>query len=86
MAMRYKHDSLGYLHYTSSVDASNLLRFNLPIISSRRSAYVLYDYGASHKFVWNQFLHDLRKEGLRIPTRRLGWMVITTANSEQQIP
>jgi len=84
--MKCGHDSLGFLHYTSSVDASNLLRFNLPIISSRRSAYVLYDCGASHKFVRNEFLNDLRKEGLSIQTRRRGWMVITTANSEQRIP
>ena len=86
VSMKCGHDSLCFLHYTSSVDASNLLHFNLPIISSRRSAYVLYDCGASHKFVRNEFLNDLRKDGLSIQTRRRGWMVITTANSEQRIP
>jgi len=31
---KYKQDSLGFLHYGSSVDASNLLRVDLPIFFS----------------------------------------------------
>ena len=83
---KYKRDSLGFLHYASSADANNLLRFNLPIFSSRHSAYVLYDCGASHKFVQNRYLKRLREEGLKIRTRMRGYMVVTTANSEERIP
>ena len=83
---KYGQDSLGFLHYTSSGDASNLLRFNLPIFSSRHSAYVLYDCGASHKFVQNHFLNMLRRKGLKIKTRRCGYIIVTTANSEKRIP
>ena len=79
-------DSLGFLHYTSSLDAGNLLRFNLPIFSSSHSAYVLYDCGAGHKFVQNQFLKTLKRKGFKIRTRMRGHMVVTTANSEEKIP
>ena len=47
---------------------------------------MLYDCCASHKFGRNDFLNDLRQDALCIQTRRRGWMVITTANSEQRIP
>jgi len=82
----FVRDSFVFLHYTSGEDASNLLRFNLPVFSSRNSAYVLYSCGASQKFVKNAFLKRLREEGLKIRTRMCGYMVVTTAGSEERIP
>jgi len=76
---------LGFFYHTSSAGNNNLLRFNLPILSSSRSAYVLYDCGASHKFVRSSFISQLKQENQDVKTRKKGFMKITTANSEERI-
>ena len=85
VARYHKRDTLGFFYYTSGAEHSNLLRFNLPVLSSSHSAYVLYDCGASHKFVRDGFIRKLKEENQSIKTRRKGFMKLTTANSEERI-
>ena len=85
VARNHKRDTLGFFYYTSGAEHSNLLRFNLPVLSSSHSAYVLYDCGASHKFVRDGFIRKLKEENQSIKTRRKGFMKLTTANSEERI-
>jgi len=78
-------DTLGFLYHASNAENSNLLRFNLPIQSSGHSAYVLYDCGASHKFVRCSFIEKLKQENNTLRTRQRGFMKITMANREEKI-
>ena len=81
----------------SSEAAGNLLRFNLPIITKRRSpvrppaltnptAYTLWDCGGSHKFVHPELISRLRTAGYAIKTRKRGQMNLVTAGRREHLP
>jgi len=85
VASKAKQDISGFFYHTSIVKHSNLLDFNLRILSSSHSAYVLYDCRASHKFVPNSFISQLKQENQDVRTRRKLFIKITMANSEERI-
>ena len=83
----------------SSEAAGNILRFNLPIITKRRSpvrsptpaptnptAYTLWDCGGSHKFVHPELISRLRTAGYTIKTRKRGQMNLVTAGRREHLP
>ena len=75
--------------------AGNLFRFNLPIITKRRSlvrsptnptAYTLWDCGGSHMFVHPELISRLRTAGYAIMTRRRGQLDLVTAGRRERLP
>ena len=82
--LKCKKDTSGYL-YSNSTNDSNLLWFNFPVLSTSHSTYVLYDCGASHKFVHEGFIKRQKESNPQIKSRKRSFIKITTAKSMDRL-
>jgi hypothetical protein len=70
-------------------NSSNLLRFNLPVLSRDGRvtvAYTLMDGGASHKFVKPSVVAAIEAAGVKLEKRRRGYMELTSAGKVEHLP